>query len=108
MNRSARINRKKKISTIIQEDIGLNQEFNVYRVYNCWAKRWKRLPSIKELSKILPTIPALDSYKLNSQTNMIYVWTGRDLFEHICETEEELIEYKRKKKERRMQEDETN
>lgn len=101
MNRGARVNRRKKVATIISEDIGMNKEFTVYDVYRCWNKRWKRLPSIKELSKVLPTNPALDSYRINSQTNTVYTWTGRDLFESIWETEEELIEYKRKKRERR-------
>lgn len=105
MNRGARLNRKRKIATIIQEDIGVNKEFTVYDIYIGWKKRWGRLPSIKELSKVIPTNPALDRYKLNSQSNTIYTWNGDDLFEYICETEEELIAYKKKKREKREKEE---
>ena len=101
MNRSARLNRKKKIARLIEEDIGKNKEFTVYDVYVCWKKRWGRLPSIKELSKVLPTYPALDKYKINTQSNTLYIWTGGDLYESICETDEQRAEYKKKKKERR-------
>lgn len=84
---------------IIRDDIGMNKEFNVYDIYSLWAKRWGRLPSIKELSKVLPSNPALDHYRTSTQTYMIYTWTGRDLFAYICETDEDLKKYKAMKKE---------
>lgn len=95
MNRGARINRKKKIAKLIREDIGANREFTVFDVYNLWSHRWGRLPSIKELSKVLPTNPALDRYKVSAQALMIYVWDGeKDLEAYICETPEQLASFK--------------
>lgn len=58
---------------------------------------WGRIPSIKELSKVLPSFNALDRYKVNAQSNMIYTWTGRDLYEGIEMSEEELNKRKKKK-----------
>lgn len=99
MNRGARINRKKKVARIIREDIGPDNEFTVFDVYSLWSRRWGRLPSIKELSKVLPTNPALDRYKVSAQSLMIYVWDGeKDLDAYVCETPEELERFKALKK----------
>ena len=99
MNRGARINRKKKIAKIIREDIGPNNEFTVFDVYYIWKNRWGRLPSIKELSKVLPSNPALDRYKVSPQALTIYVWDGvKDLEANICETPEQLENFKALKK----------
>lgn len=95
MNRGARINRKKKIVKLIREDIGPNREFTVFDIYSLWSQHWGRLPSIKELSKVLPTNPALDRYKVSAQALMIYVWDGeKDLEAYICETPEQLARFK--------------
>lgn len=98
MNHQARVNRKRKVAYIIENHIGLNKEFTVYSIYQIWNNRWGRLPSIKELSKVLPSFKALDRYRINAQSNMLYTWTGRDLYEGIEYTEEELNKKKRKKK----------
>lgn len=69
-------------------------------MYTLWKNRWGRLPSIKELSKVLPTNPALDRYKVSAQALTIYVWDGeKDLEAYICETPEELARFKALKKE---------
>ena len=95
MNRGARINRKKKIAKLIREDIGPNKEFTVFDIYSLWSDHWGRLPSIKELSKVLPTNPALDRYKVSAQALMIYVWDGqKELDAYICETPEQLARFK--------------
>lgn len=95
MNRGARINRKKKIVKLIREDIGPNREFTVFDIYSLWSQRWGRLPSIKELSKVLPTNPALDRYKVSAQALMIYSWDGeKDLEAYICETPDQLARFK--------------
>jgi predicted AlkP superfamily phosphohydrolase/phosphomutase len=95
MNHQARINRKRKIATLIEEDIGIGKEFTVYTVYQKWNARWGRLPSIKELSKVLPSFRGLDRYRVDSQSNMLYVWTGEYLREGLELTEEEEERKKR-------------
>ena len=84
---------------MIREDIGPNKEFTVLTVYSLWEKHWGSLPSVKELSKVLPTNPALDRYKVSPQALMIYVWDGKkDLEAYVCETPEELERFKALKK----------
>lgn len=97
MNHQARINRRRRVAFIIENHIGQDKEFTVYTIYTIWNERWGRIPSIKELSKVLPSFNALDRYKINAQSNMIYTWTGRDLYEGIELSEEESNKKKKKK-----------
>ena len=51
------------------------------------------------MSKVLPTNPALERYKVSPQALMIYVWDGeKDLEAYVCETPEELERFKALKK----------
>lgn len=96
MNHSARMNRKKKLVRLIQEDIGPDREFTVYDIYRLWGERWSRCPTIKELSKVLPTNPALDRYKVSPQALAVYRWDGKkDLSAFLLETPEQHLEFRK-------------
>lgn len=99
MNAQARRNRKVKIAKIIEREIGPDKEFTVYTVHEIWGRLWSRLPSIKELSKVLPTNPALESTRNNMQDPLIYTWDGKkDLYCYTLDTPEKMAEFKRLRK----------
>lgn len=88
-------NRKRHLNKIIEEDIGINIEFTVYDVIDCWEKRWSRVPSIKELSKVIASNPALDSYKSKVRGCVVYCWDGvKDLTLFITDTDEDIVKYR--------------